>query len=317
MKSIVTGAGGFAGPHLVRSLADAGHEVVACGIEERPAGIASPIPWAQLDITDTQACWNLLEEHRPQVIFHLAGFAHVAQVEADPEKALRINFGGTRNLLDACLDGFVQTRLLLTSSAEVYGRVGPDELPVREEQALRPGTAYALSKAAAEMAVHHAVARGGDAFIARAFNHIGPGQSDDFVAAAFAHQIARIEAGEQEPVLEVGNLEAVRDFSDVRDTVRGYLEVARVARPGEVFNVTSGAAVSIRELLDVMLELSKAEIEVRIDPARLRPIDVPVFNGSGARLAERSGFAPQLDLRRTLGDVLDDWRERVSRALLR
>jgi GDP-4-dehydro-6-deoxy-D-mannose reductase len=317
LKQLVTGGGGFAGPHLVRSLIDAGHAVVACGSEERPEGLPESAIWARLDVTDTQACWNLLEEHRPQVIYHLAAFAHVAQVEARPEQALRVNFGGTRNLLDACLDGFVQTRFLLTSSAEVYGRVSADELPVTEDHALRPGTAYALSKAAAEMAVHHAVARGADAVIARAFNHIGPGQSDDFVAAAFAHQIARIEAGEQEPVLQVGNLEARRDFSDVRDTVRGYQEVARVGAPGEAFNVTSGAAVSIRQLLDGLLRLSKAEIEVRVDPTRLRPIDVPVFNGSGEKLAARSGFAPQLDLKRTLGDVLDDWRARVSRALLR
>ena len=317
MKALVTGAGGFTGPHLVASLLAGGHEVAGCGQGERPAGLPEGVAWTEIDVTDADACWNLLDEHRPAVVYHLAGFSHVAHAEAAPDTALAVNLGGTRNLLQACLDGFANTRFVLASSAEVYGRVDPADLPVRETQPLRPGTAYALSKATAEMAVHHAVARGAHAVIARTFNHIGPGQSEDFVAAAFARQIARIEAGEQDPVIQVGNLEAVRDFSDVRDTVVGYQEIARVGEPGEVFNLTSGAALAVRELLDVLLELSSAEIEVQVDPGRLRPLDVPVFNGSGALLQERSGYAPRLDLRRTLGDVLADWRERVSRSLLR
>lgn len=320
MKALVTGAAGFAGRHLVESLLAAGEEVVGCGLAAAPRegeDDALPCAWVELDVTDPQACWDVLDAVRPDAVYHLAGVAHVAQAEADPQRALDVNFGGTRHLLDACLDGFANVRVLLASSAEVYGRVPTEQQPVVEDQPLAPGTAYALSKAAAEMAVHHAVARGLYAVIARPFNHIGPRQSDDFVASAFAHQIARIEAGEQEPVLEVGNLDAVRDLSDVRDIVRGYRELLRVGRPGEVFNLTSGGAVRIADLLDTLLELSSATIEVRTDPARLRPLDVPIFHGSGARLTERCGYAPRLDLARTLRDVLDYWRASVSRNLAR
>ncbi|GJM20281.1 MAG: GDP-mannose 4,6-dehydratase [Planctomycetota bacterium] len=318
MKALVTGAAGFAGSHLVDSLLEQGHEVAACGLAPQGGAALPPnVTWVELDVTDAQACWNVLADQRPDAVYHLAGVAHVSQAEADPERALAVNFGGTRNMLESCLDGFVNTRFLLASSAEVYGRVPTEQQPVREDHPLAPGTAYALSKAAAEMAVHHAVARGLHAVVARPFNHIGPRQSDDFVASAFAHQVARIEAGEQDPVLEVGNLEAVRDLSDVRDIVRGYQEVLRVGQPGEVFNLTSGGAVRIADLLDTLLELSSATIEVRTDPARMRPLDVPVFHGSGTRLEERCGFVAPLDLKRTLGDVLDYWRASVSRNLAR
>lgn len=316
MRALVTGARGFAGSHLVEALLAAGHEVVASDRalpEALPGGAVS----AELDVTDGDACWDVLTAQRPDAIFHLAGVAHVAQAESDPDTCLAVNVDGTRNLLDACLAGHAHVRVLLVSSAEVYGRVDPANLPVVEVHPLRPGTLYAASKACAEMHAHHAVARGLHVVVARAFNHIGPRQSDAFVAAAFAHQVARIEAGLQEPVVRVGNLEAVRDLSDVRDTVQGYLAALLRGEPGDVFNVTSGARVRIRDLLDTLLALSSVAIRVEVDAALLRPLDVPEFHGSGAFLAARSGWAPTFDLRRTLSDVLDYWRATVSRAEVR
>jgi GDP-4-dehydro-6-deoxy-D-mannose reductase len=309
----VTGAGGFAGRHLVDHLLAMGDEVVASDTttpsEPEPR---TGIEHVVLDVTDEQACWELLGEWRPDVVYHLAGIAHVSRAEQEPERCLAVNRDGCRNMLNSCIDGFANVRVLFVSTAEVYGPVVQEAMPVHEDHPLRPATVYALSKAQAEMAVHLAVARGLHAVIARAFNHIGPGQSDDFVTAAFAHQIARIEAGLQDPVMHVGNLDAVRDFSDVRDTVAAYRLCLLHGQPGEVLNVTSGQAVSIRRILDALISMSTAEVSVEQDPSRLRPVDVPVFHGSYERLRERCGHAPERALEDTLRGVLDYWRASVA-----
>lgn len=306
MRALVTGAAGFAGRHLVAELQAQGHEVLACGL---PSG-APPARarWTTLDVTEPDDCLRVLADARADWIFHLAGFAHVGRAESAPDECLRVNFGGTRALLAAALEGAPRARFVLASSAEVYGRVPPDALPLGEECPLRPATAYAASKASAEMLVHHAVARGLDALVLRPFNHVGPGQSDDFVASSFAHQLARIEAGRQPALLRVGNLSAVRDLCDVRDVARAYVAAARAGRCGEVYNVTSGRAVAVSEVLDVLRGLARVPVRVEVDPARLRPVDVPVFHGCGERLRRDTGLQLDLDLPRTLGDVLDYWR---------
>lgn len=309
----MTGAGGFAGRHLVDHLLAMGDEVIASDMQ-MPAD-ATPktgVEHVVLDVTDEQATWELLGEWRPDVVYHLAGIAHVMQAEQDAARCLAVNRDGCRTMLSSCLDGFANVRVLFISTAEVYGRVEQHAMPVHEDHPLRPATTYALSKAQAEMEVHVAVARGLHAVVARAFNHIGPGQSDDFVTAAFAHQIARIEAGQQEPVMHVGNLEAIRDFSDVRDTVAAYRLCMQHGQPGDVLNVTSGQAVSIQRILDSLIALSTVEVTVEQDPSRLRPVDVPVFHGSYERLRERCGHAPKHSLDETLQTVLDYWRASVE-----
>jgi GDP-4-dehydro-6-deoxy-D-mannose reductase len=205
----------------------------------------------------------------------------------------------------------------VVSSAEVYGRVPADRLPVTEEHPLRPATAYALSKACAELAAQRAAASGLAVVIARPFNHIGPGQTEDFVAAAFARQLARIEAGAQEPVLRVGNLAAVRDLTDVRDTVAAYLALVEQAPAGAAYNVTSGRATSVQQLLDLLLSLCRRSVTVEIDPARLRPLDLPVFHGSSAALERDTGWRPKRELRQTLADLLDYWRAKEPDASAR
>ncbi len=308
MIALVTGAGGFAGRHLVARLLRDGHEVLAAGPPEAetPAGAR----WAELDVTDGTAVERLLGEARPELVFHLAGFAHVGQAEQRPEACLAVNFGGARHVLEACLARCPGARVLLVSSAEVYGPVPAERMPVVESEPRRPATVYAVSKAAAELAASHAVARGLDVVVVRPFNHIGPGQSDAFVASSFAHQIARIEAGRQPPVLRVGNLRAVRDMMHVRDAVEAYVRLAERGLRGEAYNVTSGCAVSIQDVLDGLLALARVPIEVEQDPSRLRAGDAPVFHGSAEKLARATGLRPGLDLPAVLREVLDYWRAR-------
>ncbi len=307
MRALVTGAAGFAGRHLCAALAAGGHDVLGAGLAGGPAR-PQGVRWADLDVTDGAACHAVLAAERPDWIFHLAGWSHVGQAEGAPDECLRVNFGGTRALLEACLLAAPGARVLLASSPEVYGRMAPGEPPLTEDRPPRPATVYGVSKAAAEAAAHHAAARGLDVVILRPFNHIGPGQVEDFVAAAFARQLARIEAGRQEPVLRVGNLSAVRDLADVRDVASAYVRAATAARGGETYNVTSGRAVSVQELLDELRALARVPVRIEQDPARLRALDVPVLHGSGEKLLRDTGVRLVLDLRRTLGDVLDYWR---------
>jgi len=307
VRALVTGGAGFAGRHLLDALRAAGHEPHAADLHAG-AERADAVVHHRLDVTDATACRTLVGELRPDWLFHLAGLAHVGKAEQVPEACLAVNFGGTRAVLEACLSSSPTTRVLLVSSAEVYGRVPDSQLPATEDTPLAPATVYAVSKAAAEMAGHHARARGLSVVILRPFNHVGPGQSPDFVTSAFAQQVARIEHGLQPPVLRVGNLEAQRDLLDVRDTVAGYVLAAQAGRSDATYNVCSGRAVAVRELLDTLLALSSADVLVEQDPARMRALDMPVFLGSGERLARDTGFRPQHALRDTLRDVLDYFR---------
>lgn len=314
MRVLVTGAGGFAGSHLVDALVASGDgtEVYASDLHaDHPEVDERGVRRLALDVTDARAVHDVLAEVVPDRVFHLAGFAHVGAAEAEPDAAMAVNFGGTRTLLDAARDAAPAARVLVVSSSEVYGKVAPEAVPVSEDAPLCPATTYALSKACAEMAARLAVARGLDVVVLRPFNHIGPRQSDDFVSAAFAHQVARIEAGLQDPVMRVGNLDAQRDISHVRDTIGAYLAAAEHGRRGEAYNVTSGRAVPIRELLDVLLSLTDVDVTVETDPARMRASDVPIFHGCGDKLAEHTGWRAELDLRAALTDVLDYWRAKT------
>ncbi len=309
MRALVTGAAGFAGGHLVRALTSAGHEVWATSLEP-PEDLPAPARGLVLDVTQVHAVEAVLADARPDVVFHLAGFAHVGKAERAADTCLAVNLGGTRAVLDAVLDTTPGSRVLVVSSAEVYGPVAADEVPVTEDAPVRPATVYALSKACAELAAGLAFQRGLDVVVARPFNHIGPGQSEDFVASAFARQIARIEAGTQEPVMRVGNLDAVRDFSHVRDTVAAYIALAERGHAGVAYNVTCGATLSIAQLLELLLAATERTIDVQRDPARMRASDVPIFAGSAARLREHTGWSGSFDGPATLREVLDYWRAR-------
>jgi len=230
----------------------------------------------------------------------------------DPWETLENNIRAQLNIIRACLDLHIQPRILIVSSAEIYGAVAPGRQPMSEETAIRPTNPYSVSKVAQDMlGLQYFLSHSLPIMRARPFNHIGPGQNDRFVAPAFAKQIAAIEEGRSDAVIYVGNLNAKRDFTDVRDIVRAYHMIVQKGAPGEAYNIASGAAHSIRHLLDTLLHLSNIEIEVRVDPARLRPVDVPAIRGASSKLRRDTGWKPAYAFEATLRDVLDDSRSRA------
>jgi len=309
--ALVTGGSGFVGRFLVRELVAAGYRVHATYHGERPRPEAYPagVTWWPLDVV-VPADWQaVLEDVCPDAIFHLAGLAHVGRSWQDPHRYLQVNFWGTFYLMDALVRADRRPRVLLVGSAEVYGSVRPEENPIRETQPLRPVSPYGLSKACQELlGFQYYQAYQIPVIVTRSFNHVGPGQHSGFVCADFASQIARIEAGGAEPVLRVGNLEAVRDFTDVRDIARAYRLLVERGRPGEAYNVCSGRGVSIRDLLQELLRLASVPIRVETDPRRYRRVDIPVLVGDPTKIRDHTGWVPTYAFQQTLADILDEWR---------
>jgi GDP-4-dehydro-6-deoxy-D-mannose reductase len=300
MRALVTGATGFVGRYLVSALQAAGTAVFQCGgPSDGPAAFA-------LDLDDPATIAAALDLARPDWVFHLAAQTFVPESFASPVATYRTNVIGTANLAHAVREyarDRSMPRILFTSSAEVYGSRPPGDMPLRETDIPAPATPYAASKLGAE-AIVLAEARGLglDVVIARAFNHIGPGQNDRFVVPSFARQLAQIAAGAP-PLMLVGNLTAVRDFLDVRDVVAAYLALARDGARGEIYNVCSGAGRSVRDVLRELIAIAGVPVEVREDPERMRPLDVPVFVGSAQKLEAATGWRPQIPLSQSLRDI--------------
>ena len=320
MRTLVTGASGFVGRHLLPRLIAAGDAVLGVGLD--PEGGASPPPgasWERLDLLDAGGLAARVADFRPERVVHLAGQSAQGLALADPAPSVRVNVLGTLHLLEALRRGAPAARLLVISSGEVYGNPGP--APVGEDSPVAPVNPYGASKAAAEILVGQARrAWGARAIIARSFPHTGPGQRPDFALPAFARQVARIEAGLQPPQLSVGNLETRRDFLDVEDVVAAYLLLLE-AEPaaglgGEIFNVCSGRTHSIREGLDGLLALANAPggapIAVATNPALLRPADQPVLCGRPDKLKAATGWSPRHEFPSLLARVLADWRRRTA-----
>lgn len=263
------------------------------------------ITWAAVDLLDRQAVREALSAIRPSVIYHCAGLADVHDAWRAPARALRVNVLGTHHLLDAAREAGLSCRVVVTGSALVY-RSSTDSLT--EEGPIGPASPYGVSKLAQEMT---AAASPLPVLLARPFNHAGPRQSAAYATSAFAQQIAAIEAGRREPVLRVGNLDARRDITDVRDTVRAYEALAGLGHPHTPYNVCTGRARSMRELLDILLSLSRVRVRVEVDPSRLRPSDNPVILGSHERLTRDTGWLPRIPIEQTLADLLDHWRHAV------
>lgn len=264
----------------------------------------------EVDLCRPAAVVELIAEVRPDHIYHLAGQAFVPQSFIDPWDTIENNVRGQLNVILACLKADIRPRLLITSSAEIYGEV--KTFPTDETTPLMPTSPYSVSKAAQDqLAYQYFVSHDMPTLRIRAFNHIGPGQSDRFVAPAFAMQIARIEAGLQEPVINVGDLTARRDFTDVRDVVRAYRMLALFGAAGEAYNICSGTDISVEQLADTLLSCATRPLRLVPDPALQRPADVPVLRGDPSRLHELTGWKPEIPLATTLADLLDDWRRRV------
>jgi GDP-4-dehydro-6-deoxy-D-mannose reductase len=315
VQALITGAGGFVGGHLLAYLHQNTnlelHGTLIGAAEDRPA-LQALCERHVVDLRDPDAVRSLLETIKPLRIYHLAGQAYVPQSFEDPWGTLESNIRGTLNLLQAVRDLKLDTRLLVIGSAEIYGAVRPEALPITEDTPPAPSSPYSVSKVAQDLlALQYFLSYRIFTVRMRPFNHIGPGQNNRFAVSSFAQQIAQIELGMREPVVEVGNLSAERDLSDVRDVVRAYHLSLESGEPGAVYNVCSGTAHSMRDVLDRLIAQSTHTIEVRIAADRLRPVEIPRLVGDFSRLHRQTGWAPQISLDDTLRDVLADWRERL------
>ncbi len=301
MRALVTGGLGFVGRHLIDHLVEHGDDVVT--LDQR-GDLA-------VDITDQSAVAQAITSTAPDAVYHLAGWADVGASWNDPVGVFRANAEGSLHVLRACIDAKVG-RVLAVSSADLYGIVTLEDLPLTESSRLRPTSPYAASKAAAEALAQQAfLGHGLEVVLARPFNHLGPGQAEGFVAPALAARIARAER-DGEGSIAVGNLSARRDLTDVRDIVRAYRLLVTEGEAGEVYNVCSGRDLAIQELADRLIGLARRPIALAPDPALLRPIDLPVLRGDPAKLHLATGWAPEIPIEQTLADLLDDMRVRIG-----
>jgi len=316
VRALVTGITGFAGSHLADYLlAHTELELIGVDLRGFPASFprSDRLHLYQGDLCDLDFVLSSLEEAQPQYLFHLAAQAFVPLSWEDPWGTLANNIRGQLNLFQGILRLGLKPRILVVGSADEYGMVRPEELPIGEDTPLRPYNPYAVSKVVQDMLGYQYFASHSLHIVrVRPFNHIGPRQSAGFVTAAFARQIAEAEAGRTPPVIKVGNLETKRDFTDVRDMVAAYYLALSKGEPGEVYNIGSGIARSIREVLDILLAKSKIELAVQEDPTHLRPSEVPVVACDSRKFRERTGWEACIPLEESLRDILDYWREEVK-----
>ena len=313
MIVLVTGASGFVGRHLVAHLLSCGDRVVAAADQfDDSFPNHENLTKLVVDITNDQAVHQLVGEHMADAVMHLAAIAFVPVAGDNPAKAMAVNVGGTAALLRAVGLHCPRARVLVVSSAEVYGRTAVDGHQLIEDDVLQPVNLYAQSKLLAEQtAAWFATNQSLDILVARPFPHLGPWQSPSFAISGFARRLAIITAGQAEPVLQVGNLSAYRDFTDVRDVVRAYRLAISSLPGGTVFNVCSEKEHQISQLAERLIELSGVEVKLVVDPARLRPIDLPRLCGSNARLRSGTGWSIDIPIDQTLGDVLSHWKDRI------
>jgi GDP-4-dehydro-6-deoxy-D-mannose reductase len=305
---LVTGATGFAGSHLLDRLLTTHARVAAwsnAGGRPAPPNSAE-LSWLAVDLLDGAALERSLRDLQPSVIYHLAGLPHVGEAWKNAGRALEVNALGTHRLLEAVERAAPACKVVVAGSALVYR---PSTTALREEDPLAPADPYGISKLAQEMIAEQAAT---PVIRTRPFNHAGPRQSEAFVTSSFAKQIAEIEAGRREPRLLVGNLDARRDVMDVRDTARAYQALAVSGRSGEVYNICSGKAHRVGDLLERLLGLARVNVTVQPDASRLRPSDNPVVLGDPGRLTAETGWTPEIPIETTLADLLAWWRTRVG-----
>lgn len=317
MRILITGITGFVGSHLAEYALSRGDTEVFGTVRwrsrmENIEGILDRVHLIDCDLRDAVAVRKTLEEVKPEYIFHLAAQSYVPTSWKAPAETLLTNIISELNLLEAMRDLELEARIQVAGSSEEYGLVFEHETPITEENPLRPLSPYAVSKVAQDMlAYQYHRSYGIYTVRTRAFNHEGPRRGHVFVTSNFAKQIAEIEKGKKEPVIEVGNLNARRDFTDVRDMVKAYWLALEKGEPGEVYNIGSGRAVTIREMLDILLSFTDREIEIKPVPERMRPSDVELLVCDCSKFRKLTGWKPEIPLEKTLKDTLDYWRDRV------
>jgi GDP-4-dehydro-6-deoxy-D-mannose reductase len=317
VRALITGISGFVGSHLAEYLLDHTDWHVAgtvYGPEENIEHLRNRLELYPAELSELETVISIVEQAKPDHIFHLAAQPLVSLSRRNPWGTLAINIRLQLNILEAVARLGLSARILVVGSSEEYGQVRPDELPIKETNPLRPTSPYAVSKVAQDMlGLQYHLSHQLFTVRVRAFNHIGPRQSLGFVAPDFASQIAKAEAGLQEPVIRVGNLEPQRDFSDVRDVVQGYHLLITQGEPGEVYNLGSEQAHSVGELLKTLIAMVKKPITIEQDPERVRPTDVPVMVSDCTKIREQTGWRPTISFEQSLQDVLDYWRERTRK----
>lgn len=305
----MTGAGGFAGGHLLELLAGR-HDLIGWSRSQPSPELARLARWQQVDLLDRDRVCAVIRDVRPAAVYHLAGVSHVAESFADPAKPLAGNVLGTHHLFDALRRAGLACRVVLTGSATVYASSGS---PLTESSPVAPASPYALSKLVQEQLGLRAVGEDGlRVVVTRSFNHTGPRQTPSFMAPTVARQVALIERGQLEPVIRIGNTSPQRDLSDVRDVVRAYEALMERGQPGEIYNVASGVGRAVGDVLNALIARSRVPVRTETDPERMRAADVPILVGDPTRLRTATGWQPQISFDRMIDDLLEFWRTAVD-----
>lgn len=306
MKALITGIDGFVGYHLYKLLISQGIEVHGTTINKDY--INEDITLHHMNLLNKDEVINVIKKVSPNYVYHLAGQSAVGLSWKEPVLTMNVNVNGTINLLDAIREQKINCRTLIIGSSDQYGPVTIDMCPIKETQNLNPVSPYGISKCTQEqIAKLYADAYEMDIVMVRAFNHIGPMQGKNFVVADFASKIVEIEQG-AEPILKVGNLDAYRDFTDVRDIVKGYVLLLNKGHSGDVYNIGSGKSIKVKDILDILVEYSKVEIKIEIDASKMRPIDVPKVECDNSKIKKHTGWYIENDIYSTLKDTLEYWR---------
>ncbi|MDE5556662.1 MAG: GDP-mannose 4,6-dehydratase [Ruminococcus sp.] len=309
MKSLIIGGAGFVGGYLIQELVNSGWEVHATHLPNEK--INNECFWHVLDVLRKDDVKNLIDEIKPDIIYHLAAQSSVAVSWKKPQLTAEINIIGSINVMEALPDG---VRLILIGSGEEYGFIGENACPIKETEILNPANIYAVSKVCAGMIgrIYHR-AYGKDIITVRAFNHSGAGQAETFVISDFCKQIAEIENGLRPPEICTGNLSAQRDFTDVRDIVRAYRLLGEKGISGKTYNVGRGKAVSIEYILNTAIGLSEVRITRKTDPNRLRASDIPIIDPDISEISNDTGWTAEISIEKTISDTLDYWREKIKK----
>ena len=315
-KAFITGIAGFVGSHLAELLLSEGYEVYGLlrsrSKTDHIESIINKLHLEDADLLDTHSLYGTISRIKPNYIFHLAAQSFVPTSWVSPSVTLEVNVVGSANLFEAVKMAGIDPVIQIACSSEEYGLVHEDETPIKETNPLRPLSPYAVSKVAMDYLGYQYFQSYKVRIVrTRGFNHTGPRRGDTFAESNFAKQIALIEKGKQDAVMHVGNLEASRDYTDVRDMVRAYRLAVEKCDPGDVYNICTGKTIRIGDMLNLLLSMSKKKVEIKPDPARMRPSDVPVLLGDNSKFIAKTNWKPEIPFKKTMEDLLNYWRERV------